>query len=185
MIGAAGLAFAPALAASAGWVELGISHYDPDWELRDRETGLRGAAQVGTDQWFVTAFFNTIATARVDEPVVRLRGLPFEDWRELGAGYRLGDGTTNFVLAVSYAGVKLGNENRDGFWAGASVTRQFDKHWAGSLRLAYFDLTESDVRLTGELDYRATDRMSIVFRIDDFNEFDFTWYELGARWHWR
>lgn len=179
---------APALSAdqNPSWVEVSGSVYDPDWELRTREYGLRLAAQLGLGNWYLAGAYNTIATSRVDEPVVRVRGLPFRNWREAELGYRhtLAP-TTSASVAVAYAGLELFDEIRSGYWIGATLVQRFGARTAGSLRLAYMELDERDWRLTGELVIDATTRLALVLRLDDFAEYDFTWYEVGARWRFR
>lgn len=167
----------------SGWLELSASVYDPDWEFREREQGLRLAAQVGFGDWFLAGGYNTIATSAVDLPVVRVRGLPFRNWHELVVGYQHPlSATTSVTVAAAYTGLELFDEVHSGYWSGATVTQRVGSRVEASLRVAYMELDEQDWRLTGQLLIDTSERTALVLRLDDFAEYDFTWYEIGVRW---
>ncbi len=166
------------------WVEISGSYYNPDWEFRESETGLRFAGHYQRGPWYVGATYNTIDTDRVDIPgVVRLRGLPFGDWRELTIGHSFTAATSSLSLRVeaAYQGITVFDSTESGYSFGAALQHRFNPLVSGSLRLNYQQLEEQDWRVTGQLLFTTGERSAVVARIDDFAEFDFTWYELGIR----
>ena len=179
-----GLLACPAWAAAgdAAWVEIAGSYYNPDWEFRESESGVRLSGHFQRGGWYVGATYNTIDTKPVDLVVVRLRGLPFGDWRELTVGHSL-DLTpdTSWALEAAYQGVSVFDATESGYSIASALAHRFGPRVSGSLRVGYLQLEEQDWRITGQLLVSTGERSAVVARIDDFAEFDFTWYELGVR----
>ncbi len=173
---------AAATAGETGWFEIAGSYYNPDWEFRESESGIRLTAHYRRGHWYGGASYNTIDTKRVDEPVVRLRGLPFGDWRELTVGRSFGlTPDSSLRLEAAYQGITVFDSTESGYLLATALTHRFGPRFSGSLRLGYLRLEERDWRVTGELVVATGERSAVVARIDDFAEFDFTWYELGVR----
>lgn len=173
----------PALAdANGSWVEVGVSHYNSDWQPRGSETGVRLAGQLRRGRWSAQGFYNSIDTKEVDLPIIRLRGLPFRNWHEAAIGYSL-DVTdrTSIQMQGAYIGAQLYDDTLSGYATAVLLRHALAQRVSTTLRLSRMHLEESDWRVTGELVLQMSPRLSVVTRIDDFAEFDFTWYEVGAR----
>lgn len=175
------LFFTTPLAAET-WVELNFSYYNPDWEFRESESGMRLSAGAYRGKWGLLATYNFIATAPVDEPVERLRAFPFKNWRELHLTRELVALPRTVIRAdISYQGLEVFGSTRNGHALGLSLSQQLNDRISAGFALNRLRLEERDWRITGELAYSFNDSMSLVTRIDDFAEYDFTWYELGLR----
>ncbi|NND61132.1 MAG: hypothetical protein HKN49_12775 [Gammaproteobacteria bacterium] len=171
---------------AAGWVEADFSYYNPDWELRESESGLRLSAAYTNAAWSFVATHNSIATQRVNQDVVRLRGLPFSNWNEIWVSRSVGlSDSLALEFSATYQSLNLQGETRSGGGAAVGLNSNWSDRWRTQLRISNFTLEENDWRITGELAYRAQTDAELILRIDDFDEFDFTWYEIGYRFYLR
>ena len=166
-----------------GSIEISGSLYNPDWELRENATGMRlsGMWMIG-ENVRIRGSYNSADTDVVNLPIIRLRGLPFGNWREAGLGYlwQLSN-NTSVEAELSYQGVELYDKIESGGAILAGINHRFGDRISGSLRLSYFDIRSADWRLTGDLYTALSERIDLVTRIDDTSKFDFTWYEVGLR----
>lgn len=165
------------------YFEIAGSLYNPDWELRENASGIRlSGAWFATERVRFRATYNSADTDVVNLPIRNIRGLPFRNWRELGAGYvHTLSRSTSLETEISYQAVDLYDDIEAGPAVTVGIQHIFGKRFTGALRLGWFDLQGSDTRFTGELFTTLRPGVALVTRIDDTSNFDFTWYEVGLR----
>lgn len=137
---------------------------------------------MATSQLRLRGTYNSIDTDVVNLPIVRLRGLPFGNWRELGLGFLLPfSRNTDAEVEVSYQAVDLYDMTESGAALSAGISHKINHRFAAALRVTYFDIRSADWRITWDLYTTLTQQIDLLTRIDDTSEFDFTWYEIGLR----
>lgn len=165
---------------SYSYVEASAYWARPEWNDfgSHRSLAIRGSAAL-TERWH--------AFGRYSDPQIRIsgagRGRIARDWLAAGIGYSwpISDGF-HLVAGATAQRVELGGETETGYGLQAGARMRLARlelaTEAGTL-----DLGWRDVSIAAEALLHITDELSITSHIRDFDDWDYTSYEAGLRYH--
>lgn len=165
---------------SYSYVEAGAYWARPEWNDfgSHRSVALRGSAAL-TGGWH--------AFGRYSDPQIRIsgagRGRIARDWLVAGVGYvwPISDGF-HLVAGATAQRVELGGEPETGYGLQTGVRMRLAR-LEFATELGTLNLGWRDVSIAAEALVYLTDKLSITSHIRDFDDWDYTSYEAGLRYH--
>lgn len=168
------------------YIELAYSENNPDEKSLENGTGftLSGSVPLAGRLYGFGRFNHAEADLCWEECPLQTRTIhTMDDWLVLGLGYHWPlKENTDLTAAIDYQSVELDGSREHGGGVLLGIRTRPADRWDLSFQIGYFNLEFDDFQLVGEVAYKISERLDVVGRLRDFNDWDYSSYEGGVRY---